>query len=103
MADRERLRPHRTGAVAAARVGDWRRDHLERTNDSEELRWGWVEYEDRPDLATSEASLECFDRGDRVECRMLGHASISTTADAYGPVTPAMAKRTAELMDAAIG
>ncbi len=35
--------------------------------------------------------------------RMLGHASITTTANAYGHVTPAMRRRTAELMDAARG
>jgi integrase len=35
--------------------------------------------------------------------RMLGHASITTTATVYGHVTPAMQRRTADLMDAALG
>jgi site-specific recombinase XerD len=35
--------------------------------------------------------------------RMLGHPSLSTTANVYGHVTPAMLRKTAELMDAALG
>ena len=35
--------------------------------------------------------------------RMLGHSSISTTANVYGHITPATLKRTAELMDAKLG
>src|SRR5919197_5488015 len=34
--------------------------------------------------------------------RMLGHASISTTANVYGHITPATLRRSAELMDAAL-
>jgi integrase len=38
-----------------------------------------------------------------VVSRLLGHSTISTTADVYAHVTPAMLDRTADRMDGILG
>jgi integrase len=38
-----------------------------------------------------------------VVSRLLGHSTISTTADVYAHVTPAMLDRTADRMDGIVG